>query len=139
MKSSDVRHASAAESRLRRWFGSRRRIALGAAVALVAGGMTAVTATAAFAAVSCQVTYQKNWEGGNGFGGTFTINNLAGSDNLTSWTLRFSFAGSQNQQVGNGWNGVWTQSGQNVTVTNAPYNGNLPAAPSPRPVRPLTR
>ena len=40
MTPSDDRLASFADTRLRRWFGSRRRIALGATVALVAGGLT---------------------------------------------------------------------------------------------------
>jgi hypothetical protein len=108
--------------RLRRWFGTPRRIALGATIALVAGGLTTMTAMPAFAAVSCQVTYQKNWDSLNGgFGGTFTFLNTG--DALTSWTLRASFTG--NQQLQSGWNGIWSQSGQNLTVQNAPYNGTV--------------
>jgi endoglucanase len=56
-----------------------------------------------------------------GFGVTVTITNLGSP--LTSWTLGYSYAG--NQQVTQGWNGTWTQTGQNVTVTNASYNGSL--------------
>jgi cellulose 1,4-beta-cellobiosidase len=42
---------------------------------------------------------------------------------VTSWTLEFTFAG--NQRITQLWNGVVTQTGANVTVRNAPYNGSL--------------
>ena len=88
-------------------------------VLIVAG--LAVNASPAQAAVACQVTYAKQWDNGSGFGANLTINNLG--DALTSWSLTFAFAG--NQQASQGWSGNWTQSGQNVTVTNMPWNGNI--------------
>jgi len=42
---------------------------------------------------------------------------------VTSWTLEFTFGG--NQRITQLWNGVVTQTGANVTVRNAPYNGSL--------------
>ena len=67
--------------------------------------------------------YSKGWDnGGGGFGGNLTIINLG--DPLTSWTLTFAFPNQQ--QVTQGWSANWSQSGQNVTATNAPWNGNLP-------------
>src|SRR6185437_4937727 len=50
-----------------------------------------------------------------------TLTNLGAP--ITAWTLGFSYTG--NQTLTNGWNGNWTQSGKNVTVTNASYNGSL--------------
>ncbi|MFC4586266.1 glycoside hydrolase family 6 protein [Sphaerisporangium corydalis] len=71
------------------------------------------------AAVACEVTYAKAWEGGTGFGGNITIKNLG--DPLTSWALTFAFPG--NQQVSQGWTANWSQSGSNVTASNMSYNG----------------
>src|SRR5918997_1323516 len=99
-----------------------RRTALVAVGALVVGGLT-VVANPAHAAVACQVNYSKAWDNnGGGFGGNLTIINLG--DPLTSWTLTFAFPNQQ--RVDQGWSANWSQSGQNVTATNAPWNGNLP-------------
>ena len=76
--------------------------------------------TSANAAVACEVTYAKAWEGGTGFGGNITIKNLG--DPLTNWTLTFAFPGSQ--QVTQGWTADWSQSGANVTARNLSYNGS---------------
>lgn len=93
--------------------------------ALIIAGLAGV-ASPAKAAVACQVSYQKAWDNGSGFGANLTIQNLG--DPLTSWTLTYAFPG--NQQVTQGWSGNWTQSGQNVTVTNMSWNGNLPTGGS---------
>ncbi|HEY7488561.1 MAG TPA: glycoside hydrolase family 48 protein [Streptosporangiaceae bacterium] len=95
-------------------------MALGAGLSLVLSALVA-TGTPASAAVQCSVNYTKN-DWGTGFTANVAINNLG--DPLTGWTLRFSFTGNQTLQQ-SGWNGTWTQSGQNVTVVNAPYNGNI--------------
>ncbi len=99
----------------------RRRTALIAVGALIVAGLVNI-ASPAQAAIACQVTYQKTWDGGGGFGANLTLNNLG--DPWTNWTLTFAFPG--NQQVTNPWSGNWTQSGQNVTVTNLSWNGNVP-------------
>ncbi|GLV60583.1 glucanase [Dictyobacter sp. S3.2.2.5] len=75
------------------------------------------------AASYCQVTYSvpSQWPGG--FTGNIVVQNTSSSA-WTSWKLTFSFA-SSNQTVSQGWNGNFTQSGQNVTVTNVDYNANV--------------
>ncbi len=98
----------------------RRLLAVGGAAALSTTALVAVSSPA-LAAPGCTVVYTKSWEGGTGFGGDIKITNTG--DPLTSWSLGFAFPGSQ--QVSNGWQGRFTQSGQNVTVANESYNGNL--------------
>ncbi len=77
----------------------------------------------------CRVSYATNqWPGG--FTGNLTITNT-GSSAINGWSLVFTFPGSQ--QVTQGWNGVFTQSGSKVTVTNASWNGTLAANSSVNP------
>ncbi len=99
-----------------------RYLACGAAAAALAAGtlVAAVTAAPASAATSCQVAYSANsWS--TGFTASITITNEGSA--LTSWTLTYAYSG--NQQLTQGWSGNWTQSGENVTVTNASWNGAL--------------
>lgn len=104
---------------------SKRRVAMIATGALVAGGMVGVPVGMAYAATSCDVVYTTNdWD--TGFTANVTINNLG--DPLTSWSLGFTFPG--NQRVTQGWSANWTQSGANVTATNMPWNGNIPTGGS---------
>jgi hypothetical protein len=106
--------------RRHRW---RPIMALGTGMTLLLGVLVA-TGTPANAAVQCQVNYAKN-DWGSGFTANLSINNLG--DPLSGWTVRFSFTGNQQLQPGStGWGGTWTQSGQNVTVANAGWNGNVP-------------
>ena len=42
---------------------------------------------------------------------------------ISGWTLRYSYSGNQSNPWG--WGGTWSESGENVTVTNASYNGNI--------------
>ena len=74
---------------------------------------------------SCAVHYAvtNSWPGG--FGATITMTNLS-STPINSWTLTFTWPAA-GQGIGSGWNGTWTQSGQNVTVTNASWNGMIAA------------
>ena len=83
------------------------------------GGLRATHAAASY----CQVTYTltNQWQGG--FGANIVIENTSSSA-WTGWTLTFTFPAS-GQSVTQGWNGIFSQSGQNVTVTNASYNGNV--------------
>ncbi|GAA4627415.1 cellulase family glycosylhydrolase [Actinoallomurus vinaceus] len=83
-------------------------------IGLVAGAGTAN------AAVGCGVDYGKN-DWGTGFSVTITLHNLG--DPLSGWTLTYAYAGDQ--KLSQGWNGTWSQSGKNVTVTNASWNGAL--------------
>ena len=68
---------------------------------------------------------QSQWAGG--FTANVTITNTS-STALSSWTLTFTFPGDQH--ITNGWNGTFGQSGKNVTVTNASFNGTIQAGGS---------
>src|ERR1039457_6224485 len=93
---------------------------LAAAAGLGCAGLAAVAATQASAAVVCQVGYTVNqWS--TGFTAAVTITNTGTP--VTSWTLAYSYTG--NQDLTQAWSGNWTQSGENVTVTNASWNGSL--------------
>ncbi|MFC4110536.1 arabinofuranosidase catalytic domain-containing protein [Micromonospora zhanjiangensis] len=112
------------ESTRTRPIGSRRRRALLVAatttIALTGGGVAGARLASA-AAAGCQVSYTVSSEWQGGFGANVAITNLG--DPITSWRLTWTFgAGQSIQQL---WNGSYTQSGSQVTVTNASYNGNL--------------
>jgi non-reducing end alpha-L-arabinofuranosidase len=101
---------------------SRGRLWVVAGTAVVVGAYGAVSAGSAQAATGCQVNYaiSSSWPGG--FGADVTIDNLGGA--VSSWQLTWSFgAGQTIQQL---WNGTYTQSGAQVTVTNVSYNGSIP-------------
>jgi beta-glucosidase len=59
---------------------------------------------------------------GSGFTGAVTLLN-SGTATINGWTLKFSFAGTQ--QVTQGWSATWSQSGTAVTATNLSWNGTL--------------
>jgi cellulase/cellobiase CelA1 len=78
------------------------------------------TSPAGAAACSGAYSVVSSWPGG--FQGQVVVTNT-GSATLNSWQLGWTFPGSQ--AVSNLWNGSYTQSGGNVTVTNQSYNGTL--------------
>ncbi len=89
---------------------------------LVLGALTVAAPSPASAASStCTVAYSivNSWPGG--FQAGITITNNAAP--ITSWTLGFTFP--NDQQVSDGWDGTFTQSGQNLTVTSESWNGSL--------------
>ncbi|MBA2946590.1 glycoside hydrolase family 6 protein [Streptomyces himalayensis] len=102
---------------------SRKRTALLASLALVAGatGSALTLADVATAAVPCTVDYkvQNQWD--TGFTTAVTITNHGAAK--SSWSLGWTFAG--NQKVTNGWNAQIGQSGADVTAKNESYNGSL--------------
>ena len=51
-----------------------------------------------------------------------------GSSAINGWTLAFTFPGDQ--KITNAWSGSVTQSGANVSITNASYNGTIAAKSS---------
>jgi hypothetical protein len=106
--------------------GSRLRwiVAGTAAAGLVATGL--VTATAAHAATGCQVSYtiSSQWQGG--FGANVNVTNLG--DPVNGWQLTWSFTAGQT--ITQLWNGSYTQSGSQVTVTNVSYNASIPTGGS---------
>jgi glycosyl hydrolase family 48/cellulose binding protein with CBM2 domain/Big-like domain-containing protein len=99
-----------------RW---RALTAVSSCLTLLCAGLVVVAAPAQ-AAPSCRVVYTKN-DWGSGF--TTTINITNTGDALSSWELKYAYGG--NQRLASGWSGRWSQSGQNITVTNEAWNGNL--------------
>ncbi|MCF2127222.1 cellulose binding domain-containing protein [Strepomyces sp. STD 3.1] len=75
------------------------------------------------AALQCSVDYRTN-DWGSGFTAELTLTNR-GTDAIDGWTLTYAYAGDQ--KLTNGWNGTWSQSGRNVTVRSASYNGRVAA------------
>jgi endoglucanase len=73
---------------------------------------------------TCKVNYVKTNDWGNGATITVTITNT-GSSAINGWTLAWGFGG--NQSITNLWNGVLTQTGQNVSVKDAGYNSSIAA------------
>jgi cellulose 1,4-beta-cellobiosidase len=107
----------------------RLRRALAASAALLAGGgMVVVAATQASAATGCRVTYTVNqWN--TGFTANLTVTNLG--DPISSWDLRWTFAG--NQQITQSWSSKFSQSGAQVSLTNEAWNGSLGTNASTNP------
>ncbi|MEV0268067.1 non-reducing end alpha-L-arabinofuranosidase family hydrolase [Hamadaea sp. NPDC050747] len=95
-------------------------IATAAAVTVAAGGVA--VATSASAAAGCQVAYAITNQWPSGFGANVTITNLG--DAVNGWRLTWSFTAGQT--VTQLWSGSYTQSGSQVTVTNAEWNGAIP-------------
>jgi hypothetical protein len=101
---------------------SRPHVVIVAAASLIVAAAAAVTTTtAAQAATGCRVDYtiSSSWQGG--FGANVTITNLG--DAINGWTLTWSFGAGQT--ITQLWNGSYTQSGSQVTVTNASYNATI--------------
>jgi arabinan endo-1,5-alpha-L-arabinosidase len=106
----------------RRWCLPLAGLARLAAGAVAAGStVAAVTVTAAYAAAGCRVEYAvvNQWQGG--FGASVTTTNLG--DPVSGWNLVWTFGAGQ--AVTQLWNGSFTQSGAQVTVTNAAHNGGI--------------
>jgi endo-1,4-beta-xylanase len=72
----------------------------------------------------CTASYSVTGSWPGGFQAAVTVRN-AGPAALTSWAAHWSFANGQ--KVTSLWNGLVSQSGSDVTVTNAAYNGSLAA------------
>ncbi|MFI0964960.1 glycoside hydrolase family 48 protein [Streptomyces sp. NPDC021080] len=110
--------------RWRRRSRSRRLwTAVVAALALPLTTLATGTTPAHAATVQCSVDYKTN-DWGSGFTADLTITNR-GTDAINGWTLTYAYTG--NQALTNGWNGTWSQSGKNVTVKNAAWNGTIGA------------
>jgi subtilase family serine protease len=85
-------------------------------------GTTALGLTVAPGA-SCHVDYTIYTYTATTFGANVYITNT-GTAPLSNWTLTWTFANGQT--ITSLWNGVETQSGANVTVSNESYNGYIP-------------
>lgn len=72
-------------------------------------------------ALSCEVGSSDTWNSG------FVINSInitnEGTASISAWSVALNF--TDNTTFVNGWGGEFVQSGQNVTVSNMPYNGQL--------------
>ncbi|MFH9859428.1 glycoside hydrolase family 48 protein [Streptomyces sp. NPDC017202] len=97
-----------------------------AALALPLAMLGTNTTPAQAAALQCSVDYKTN-DWGSGFTADLTLTNR-GTDPISGWTLTYAYAG--NQKLSNGWNGSWSQSGKQITVTSASYNGTIAAGAS---------
>jgi endoglucanase len=105
--------------------------AVGSSTVTITGTSGTTTATTTIALTvspsssgACTVDYVISPQNTSAFGATITIVN--GPTAITSWTLTWSFANGQT--VSQLWNGIETQSGANVTVSNEPYNGSIAAS-----------
>ncbi|MER7898281.1 glycoside hydrolase family 48 protein [Streptomyces sp. NPDC096046] len=94
-----------------------------AALALPLTMLSSGSTTAQAAALQCSVDYKTN-DWGSGFTVDLTLTNR-GTDAIDGWTLTYAYSG--NQKLQNGWNGTWSQSGQNITVKNAGHNARVAA------------
>jgi hypothetical protein len=72
----------------------------------------------------CAVRFSVNSAWSGGYNGSITITNK-GSTSINGWTLTFGLPPGDG--IGSGWDGTWSQSGQNVTVKDANWNGAIPA------------
>jgi O-glycosyl hydrolase len=72
---------------------------------------------------TCHVTYTTSSEWAGGFTANVVIGNT-GTSTISNWTLTFTFPGDQ--KITNAWNdGSFGQSGENVSITSASYNGTI--------------
>ena len=91
---------------------------------------TGATGTASFAwnisggtgGGTCHVTYTKNSEWPGGFTAQVVIANT-GTTAINGWSLTFTFPGDQ--KITSNFNGGFSQTGENATLTNASYNGTI--------------
>ncbi|MFG2818380.1 cellulose binding domain-containing protein [Kitasatospora sp. NPDC048365] len=70
----------------------------------------------------CTASYAVTNQWGGGFGASVTVKNT-GTTASTGWTISWTYANGQ--QVTSLWNGSYTQTGANVSVSNLGYNGTL--------------
>ncbi|NTW39661.1 MAG: exoglucanase [Cellulomonadaceae bacterium] len=92
----------------------------------VASSALSVTTAPVAPVASCKVGYTANsWN--TGFSVNVKVTNT-GTAPLTGWSLGFAFANGQ--KVTQGWSASWSQTGAQVTATNAPWNGSIAAGQS---------
>lgn len=83
--------------------------------------MTVPVVSASGAAPACSVEYSVTSQWGSGFQGAVRITNNTAA--MSSWSLSFDFTGGQ--ELTQGWNAKWSQSGTTVTAASESYNGSL--------------
>ncbi|MEU0337283.1 cellulose binding domain-containing protein [Streptomyces sp. NPDC006193] len=95
-------------------------LATAGAAALVASVIVPVVA-ARGATPACTVEYTVTGQWDGGFQGSVKVTNHQAA--LSGWRLTFDFAGGQ--EVTQGWNAKWSQSGATVTAAGEAWNGAL--------------
>jgi predicted alpha/beta-hydrolase family hydrolase len=100
-------------------FRARRTMAFVAATAVTTALAGSGTTAAAEPAAGCRVDYAigSQWQGG--FGAAVTVTNLGSPVN--GWRVAWAFSGDE--RITQLWNGSPSQSGAQVSVTNASWNG----------------
>jgi endoglucanase len=83
---------------------------------------TASATTQAAAPFACHIAYTDYTDYQTGFTIGITIS-YTGPQPLTAWSLTWTYAG--NQQIVQNWSSNYTQTGQQVTLTNAAWNGDI--------------
>src|SRR6185437_1510241 len=76
---------------------------------------------------ACHVTYTNNSQWPGGFTAQVVIGNTSPAA-ISSWSLTFTFPGDQH--ITSNFNGGFSQTGENATLTNASYNGSIAAGGS---------
>jgi hypothetical protein len=71
---------------------------------------------------SCHVTYTLNSSWPGGFTAQVVIANT-GTTTINGWSLTFTFPGDE--KITSNFNGGFSQTGENATLTNASYNGTI--------------
>jgi hypothetical protein len=94
-------------------------LVVAAATALTGAALAATSAPAASAGCSVAYAVQSQWPGG--FTASVAITNLGAP--VSSWSLTWDFGAGQ--QVTQGWNATYSQSGTTVTAASASWNGSL--------------
>jgi hypothetical protein len=89
--------------------------------------LTLFAPSALAAPTACNILYVIQPQNASTFGAAITVENT-GTTAITSWSLTWAFANGQT--ISSLWNGIETQSGANVTVTNESYNGSIAAGGS---------
>ncbi|HBW52839.1 MAG TPA: glycoside hydrolase [Herpetosiphon sp.] len=95
---------------------------IGGLVTLLLAGQPATTKPTAAAAI-CEVTYTISNQWSTGFTANVSVKNLG--IGLNNWQVGWTFAG--NQAITNLWNGVLTQTGAQVSVSNPAWAASLPS------------
>src|SRR5215475_5058244 len=97
------------------------------AIALIAGSVGEMEKTQGQSTSTCIGSYKEDTAWNVGFQGEVTVVNNGPA--INGWTVTFTFP-TTTQTIYELWNGVYTQTGQTVTVNNASYNASIPTGGS---------
>src|SRR5215468_9556537 len=97
------------------------------AIILITGSVGELKKTHGQSTSTCNGSYKENTAWNVGFQGEVTVVNNGPA--INGWTVTFMFP-TTTQTIYELWNGNFTQTGQNVTVTNKDYNPSIPTGGS---------